>query len=135
MRQKRNFINVKSADTVGENIREGIKIEFCQKDGTLMLPGKTGKTVVCPKCGSRTRGSEGAVLREKVEKKKVKLKRRPPEIIDTMPTVDAKCPKCANNKAYWWVTQTGSGLAGAEDQPDTEFFRCTKCRNTWRRTV
>jgi DNA-directed RNA polymerase subunit M len=110
-------------------------MEFCPKDGTLMLPGKTGKTAICPKCGTRAKVSAGAVLKEKVEKKKVELKRRPQEITETMPTVDAECPKCGSKKAYWWVTQTGSGLAGSEDQPDTEFFRCTRCRNTWRRTV
>jgi len=106
-------------------------MEFCAKDGTLMLPGKTGKTAVCPKCGSRTRTVGGNVIKEKVEHEKVKLKRRPQEIAETVPTVDAECPKCGNKKAYFWTQAATRG----EDEPDTEFFRCTKCNNTWRRTV
>ncbi|MDQ4074178.1 MAG: hypothetical protein M3162_07750 [Thermoproteota archaeon] len=37
------------------------------------------------------------------------------------------CPKCGNNKARWWMVQTDSA-----DEPSTQFFRCTKCNNTWR---
>jgi len=110
-------------------------MEFCPKDGTLMLPSKGGKTSVCPKCGSRTKVEKSdVVMKETIEHEKIKIKRRPKEIEETEATVNAECPKCGNKKALWWVAQAGSGLAGMEDIPDTEFFRCTRCRHTWRKS-
>jgi len=109
-------------------------MEFCPKDGTLMMPSKGGKTSVCPKCGSRAKAEKSdVVMKETIAHEKIKVKRRPKEIEETEATVAAECPKCGNDKAFWWVTQTGSGLAGMEDIPDTEFFRCAKCRYTWRK--
>ena len=105
-------------------------MEFCPKDGTLMLPSKGGKTAVCPKCGSRTKAEKtDVVVKETIEREKIKIKRRPKEILETEATVDAECPKCKNDKAFNWV----ENILG-EEQPDTEFFRCTKCRYTWRKS-
>ena len=99
-----------------------------------MLPSKGGKTSVCPKCGSRAKAQKtDFVMKEKLEHEDVKIKRRPKEIEETEASVNADCPKCGNKKAYWWVAQAGSALAGFDDIPDTEFFRCTKCRHTWRK--
>jgi len=110
-------------------------MEFCPKDGTLMLPSKGGKTAVCPKCGLRAKADKtDVVVKEIITHEKLSLKRRPKEILETDATVDAECPKCGNKKAFWWVTQAGSGLAGMDDIPDTEFFRCTKCSHTWRKS-
>ena len=44
-----------------------------------------------------------------------------------MPVTKATCPKCGNNDAYYWTVQTRRGDEGA-----TEFYRCTKCKHTWR---
>jgi DNA-directed RNA polymerase subunit M len=44
-----------------------------------------------------------------------------------MPVTKASCPKCDNNDAYYWTVQTRRGDEGA-----TEFYRCTKCKHTWR---
>ena len=44
-----------------------------------------------------------------------------------MPVTAASCPKCDNNEAYYWTVQTRRGDEGA-----TEFYRCTKCKHTWR---
>lgn len=44
-----------------------------------------------------------------------------------MPVTKAACPKCDNNDAYYWTVQTRRGDEGA-----TEFYRCTKCKHTWR---
>lgn len=46
---------------------------------------------------------------------------------DTMPTIAKECEKCGNNEAVWWMLQTRSA-----DEPTTQFYRCTKCRYTWR---
>lgn len=109
-------------------------MEFCPKDGTLMLPSRGGKTSICPKCGARVKAQKtDVVMKETIERKKIKIKRRPKEIEETEATVRAECPKCGNKRAFWWVRQAGSGLAGMDDIPDTEFFRCTKCKHTWRK--
>lgn len=111
-------------------------MEFCAKCKTLMLPSK--KTAICPRCGSRVKAEKSdIVIKEKIahSEKEGKLRKRvPKEIEGTYPTVDAECPKCLNDKAYWWVQQT-TGTLGDEDTPDTEFFRCTKCRYTWRKSA
>ncbi len=112
-------------------------MEFCPKCGTLMLPTKSGKTVACSKCGTRAKTDKSdIILKEKREKKKPsKVKKKPKEITDTLPVVDAVCDKCGNTKAYWWTEQATSALDGSEDLPETQFFRCTKCRHTQRRAA
>lgn len=44
-----------------------------------------------------------------------------------LPTIKKECEKCGNGEAVWWMLQTRSA-----DEPTTQFFRCTKCRHTWR---
>lgn len=47
--------------------------------------------------------------------------------LENLSTIDAECPKCKHEKAIWWLVQT-RGV----DEPSTRFFRCVKCRHTWR---
>ncbi|UCD00893.1 MAG: transcription factor S [Promethearchaeota archaeon] len=37
------------------------------------------------------------------------------------------CPKCGNSEAETWQVQIRSS-----DEPSTHFFKCTKCKYTWR---
>ena len=46
---------------------------------------------------------------------------------ETLPSIKIDCEKCGNNEAVWWMLQTRSA-----DEPTTQFYRCTKCRHTWR---
>ena len=46
---------------------------------------------------------------------------------NVMPTVAETCPKCGNKEAYFWTSQTRSA-----DEAETKFFKCTKCKHTWR---
>lgn len=46
---------------------------------------------------------------------------------ETLPLTDASCPKCGNDKAYYWLIQTR-----ASDEPETKFLRCAACKHTWR---
>ena len=100
---------------------------FCPKCGSLMMPKKEGdKTIsVCVSCGYKKEGD----VKLKDDKKK---KEEVPEIRITdesqeLPITEVKCPKCGNDKAYWWMQQTR-----ASDEAPTRFFKCTKCGNTWR---
>ena len=48
----------------------------------------------------------------------------------TMPVTKIVCPICKNRTAYWWMVQTRSA-----DESSTQFFRCTKCDHTWRKSA
>ncbi|GAI80517.1 unnamed protein product, partial [marine sediment metagenome] len=41
--------------------------------------------------------------------------------------VKQDCPKCGHREAEAWQEQTRSA-----DEPSTSFFRCVKCKYTWR---
>ncbi len=108
-------------------------MKFCSKCGSMMKTHDGG--FVCS-CGHKESG--------KIEFREVKSQKKPsasqPPLItesdtkgsqeskDTMPIVDKACPSCGNPKAYWWERQTR-----AADEPETQFFRCTKCNHTWRK--
>jgi len=45
-----------------------------------------------------------------------------------MPTKKMRCPKCAIVvDTQYWAVQTRSG-----DEAPTRFYRCMKCKHTWR---
>ena len=95
-------------------------MEFCPKCGCML----TDKN--CSRCGHQTKSDIKLESSEKIEDyfKGVIINKGDEEI---HPIVDAFCSKCQNNKAYFWTLQTR-----ASDEAETKFFRCTKCRNTWR---
>ena len=101
---------------------------FCPKCGSILIPKKDGsKKVLACSCGYKTKDTNQATItEEKVEKSK------DVEVIDrsdleTLPVMDAECPKCGHKKAYFWLVQTR-----ASDEPETKFLRCKECRHTWR---
>ena len=49
------------------------------------------------------------------------------EADNTSPVVQIECPKCEHKKAYFWTTQTRSS-----DESETKFYKCIKCKHTWR---
>lgn len=98
---------------------------FCDKCGGMMLP--QGSKLVCTKCND-----EKEILnREEFKLIQGNKKTRKLLILDeevrTLPTTRAECPKCGNMKAEWWLLQTRKA-----DESETRFFRCTKCKFTWR---
>lgn len=46
----------------------------------------------------------------------------------TEPIVDMECPACKNKKCYFWTLQTRAG-----DESETKFYKCVKCKHTWRK--
>jgi len=46
---------------------------------------------------------------------------------ESLPTIKIECEKCGNDEAVWWMLQTRSA-----DEPTTQFYRCSKCKHTWR---
>ncbi len=101
-------------------------MKFCPKCKDLMkLENKNGSLVyICPSCGyEEPYGNTELSIPVTRENKVLNLDK------DTTaePVVKVECPKCGNNEAYTWIVQTRSG-----DEGGTVFYRCTKCRYTWR---
>lgn len=104
------------------------QIEFCNKCGAILVPVKRGKSVYlkCRGCGSEKK-KEVRTLKivEEVKKKKdITILEK-----DTLPLplTEKVCPKCEHARSHWWLQQTRSA-----DEPPTQFFRCEKCKHTWR---
>ena len=47
--------------------------------------------------------------------------------VQALPVTKIECPKCGHDTAEWWTMQTRSS-----DEPETRFYRCLKCKHTWR---
>jgi transcription factor S len=99
-------------------------MQFCPKCGAMLVP--KGKRFVCPKCKYSTSTGQKLVSSEIIAReKKIEVLREKDN--NTFPTVSATCPKCGFLEAETWATQMRSS-----DEAETIFFRCKKCKNTWR---
>ncbi len=103
-------------------------MEFCPKCNSLLVPTEAkGKVKLTCNCGYKKKGAANKLtVKERVQREK-----RGTGVSDaeqsTIATVKEECPKCKNPKSYWWTEQTR-----ASDEPETQFYRCTKCKHTWR---
>ena len=100
-------------------------MEFCPKCGIILV--KKNDKFVCSKC-NYIKDNVVMTAKEKMKEKKAS------EGIhisqgeeNNLPVVKATCPKCKNETAYFWCVQTRGG-----DEAETSFFKCTKCKHTWR---
>lgn len=94
--------------------------DFCKNCGALIFA--LGKSEVkCKNCGTlNTLKKSDKVISEKIDSKnKNEIKE---EIGDLNPIVKRVCKKCGNDEAYFWSKQMR-----ASDEPETQFFKCTKC--------
>ncbi len=108
---------------------------FCPKNGSILMPKKDGTksvmvcreggkiTTECKVCGYKPSENKAEIKEAGTTMRKIEVI----EKVETHPKVRIKCPKCAHKIAYYWTQQT----RGA-DEPETRFFRCTKCNHTWR---
>ncbi len=112
-------------------------MEFCPKCGMRLTPtrkkrGKKGTFILsCPKCSYKkpAAGPIAAVSKtiKHTPQERIAVIGREEQKLRTLPTVKIECPKCGNNLAYAWQVQTRGS-----DESSTQFFRCTKCNNTFR---
>lgn len=103
-------------------------MQFCPKCGSIMIPKKEGKEtiVVCSRCSHKSSDTENMSFKETVKEKEKDVGVVESDV-ETLPTTKEDCPKCGNDKAYYWEIQTR-----ASDEPATKFLKCTKCKHTWR---
>jgi DNA-directed RNA polymerase subunit M len=100
-------------------------MEFCEKCGSIILVTKD-KTA-CAACGHKVKGKVKIEASEKMAKHDT-IAVINEEADNTYPVIDMVCPKCKNKKAYFWTSQTR-----AADESETKFYKCTKCKHTWRK--
>ncbi|RLG15153.1 MAG: transcription factor S [Candidatus Nanohalarchaeota archaeon] len=104
-------------------------MELCKKCGSLMVPirKKNGLYFVCRVCKTEKKANgNNNILKEVIHNEKPIIA-VVGDSTETLPTIKKKCEKCGNNLVYWWSQQTRSS-----DEPETRFYRCTKCKQTWR---
>lgn len=101
-------------------------MKFCPKCEIKLKNSDSG--LQCSKCGY----TEG----EKVKPVKTVIEQEPDESIltfegnegeESLPTIKMDCAKCGHDEVVWWMFQTRSA-----DEPTTQFYRCLKCKYTWR---
>ena len=99
-------------------------VKFCPKCKNIMLPQEGN--LVCTVCGfeDELEKTESYELKEKLETKQEIVVI---EDVNTLPTTRIECPNCGNMEVYWWLQQTRCA-----DEPETRFYKCTKCAHTWR---
>jgi DNA-directed RNA polymerase subunit M len=106
-------------------------MEFCPDCGTrLVMKQKEEENgfFECPKCGYKKSGKlKPHVMNASEDKDQIIIIGKKEQKLKTIPTVNIECPKCNNNLVYAWQVQT----RGA-DESSTQFFRCTKCKYTFR---
>ncbi len=85
-----------------------------------------GEVWVCNSCGNEQPKDESSDYTTTATQEES-------EVIETsggttgLPTTDAQCPECGNDRAYWYMQQIR-----AADESETRFFVCTDCEHKWR---
>ena len=99
-------------------------MQFCPKCGSILIQKR--KNFGCARCNYTTQDKVDLKVTEKLNSTgKIAVVKE--NDMDVLPTIGATCKKCGNKEAHFWTSQTRGG-----DEAETKFFRCTKCKNTWR---
>lgn len=99
-------------------------MEFCPKCGAILIQKR--KNDGCSRCNYSAKGRTKIKTSEELEERKEIA------VVDekdstTHPIVREKCKECNHPEAYFWTIQTRAG-----DESETKFFKCVKCKHTWR---
>ena len=102
-------------------------MKFCLKCEVKLKKGELG--LECPKCdyvdGEKITQKKKIVTEEEPDFSLLAFEGDEGEATNT--TVKIDCEKCGHDEAVAWMFQTRSA-----DEPTTRFYRCTKCKYTWR---
>jgi DNA-directed RNA polymerase subunit M len=99
-------------------------MNFCPKCGSILVQKR--KNFGCPRCNYASKDKVDLKVSQKVDEAQ-KIAVIKDKDVDVLPTVAETCSKCGHDKAHFWASQTRSA-----DESETKFFRCKKCRHTWR---
>jgi len=99
-------------------------MEFCPKCGSVLEEKR--KNFGCVRCGYTSKTKIKIESNEEIEETKAVAVLNEKQV-DVFPIVANDCGKCKGKEAYFWTMQTRSG-----DEAETRFFKCTKCKYTWR---
>ncbi len=112
-------------------------VDFCPEcSNMLRRMNVDGKSCLTCKCGYRKEEAdtdeEKREIEQKIQEKKKALEENlivvsEEDKVSVHMEVNEICPHCGFNKAESWQEQTRSA-----DEPSTSFFRCKKCRKSWR---
>ncbi len=99
-------------------------MEFCPKCGSILMMKKT--KFGCSRCDYTSNDKIDMEMKEKIDEHK------PVAVIGdeskgVNPETAYDCLKCGNKKSYFWLQQMRAG-----DEPESKFYKCTKCDNTVR---
>ena len=100
-------------------------MEFCPRCGSVIVVNDNMKAA-CAKCSYKPRGKVKIESSEKIDKAD-KVAVIEEKELTTYPRVEMKCSECKHKECYFWTLQTRSS-----DEPETKFYKCTKCDHTWR---
>ena len=107
-------------------------VQFCPECSNLLRKKiEDGNVYLVCKCGHQE-SLDTSIDHESVQKKREALEKNliivsKEDKISIHPIVNKICSKCQNMEAETWNIQMRSG-----DEPSTHFFRCVKCKYTWR---
>ncbi len=107
-------------------------VEFCPECSSLLRKRNAGGefTLDC-KCGyQKPLEKDIEKIEQNIQRKSKALEKNlviVSEDISVYPKTSKFCPKCDYKEAETWQIQ----IRGA-DEPMTHFFRCVKCKYTWR---
>jgi len=85
------------------------------------------KKVIACSCGYKSGDTDNLAIKQKTREKHLNVEVVEEGMGESLPLVDEECKKCGHGKAFYWQVQTRAG-----DEPETRFFRCEKCKHTWR---
>jgi transcription factor S len=95
-------------------------MEFCPKCSAILMNKN------CDRCDYKSNSEVKLETSEEVEvAKEVAVVTEGENEVN--PKVEIECPKCKHKEAFFWTKQTRSS-----DEAETKFYRCTKCKHTWR---
>lgn len=102
-------------------------MKFCPKCEVKLK--NSGSGLQCTKCdyteGGETKTTKKNTVEEEPDFSLLAFEGNEGE--ESNPTVEIICEKCGHNEAVGWMFQTRSA-----DEPTTRFYRCQKCKYTWR---
>jgi len=100
-------------------------MQFCPRCGSVLVQKR--KNFGCVKCSYSSSEKVKIQATENIQKRMETPGVLREKESNVWPITSAACPKCGHREAFFWSAQMRAG-----DEAETRFFRCVKCKHTWR---